>query len=174
MIKGITFDEQTVTAENMAHLMKAFSGNVSGITRGCEITSDANNMYISEGYMLIQGREVQVIGTHSVSLNKVTAGEQYCRVVYEIDLSNSNTSDAFNQGAIKTLTLSSGYPTLTQQDLEDNPTGVYQFLLAQYHTSPSGIDSFTAKASSIDTSWMNEEAFKKHFSLKGTDLYITL
>lgn len=174
MIKGITFDEQTVKAENMAHFMRTFSGDANGITRGCDITSDADNMYIAEGYMLLMGREIQVIGTHTVPLNKVTTGEQYCRVVYEIDLSKSNTDDVFNQGAIKTLTSSTGYPNLTQQDLEDNPTGIYQYLLAQYHSTTSGIDSFTAKTETVDTNWMNEEKFKKHFNLKGTDLYITL
>lgn len=174
MIKGITFDEQTVKAENMAHFMRVFSANSNGITRGCEITSDSDNMYISAGYMLIMGREIQVIGTHTVPLTKVATGEQYCRVVYEIDLSKSNTDEVFNQGTIKTLTSSSGYPELTQQDLEDEPTGVYQLLLAQYHSSTSGIDLFTSKADKVDASWMNEAAFKKHFRLDGTDLYITL
>lgn len=193
MIKGITFDEQTVKAENMAHFMKKFSCDANGITRGCGISYDSDNMYISEGYLLIQGREIQIIGTHSFALEKVTTGEQYCRVVYEIDLSKSNTEDAFNQGALKTLTSSSGYPSVTQQDLEDNPEGIYQYLLAQYHSSSSGIDSFTVKASEVNTDWMKDSAFSSrfesafnsafsssfessfasHFSLSGTTLNIT-
>lgn len=164
MINGITFDEQQVKAENMAHLVKTFGNGSNGITRGCNITYDSDNMYISEGYLLIQGRQIQVIGNHTFALEKVTTGEQYCNVVYEIDLSKTNTEDTFNQGTLKTVASSSGYPAVTQQDLEDNPTGVYQYLLAQYHSSTSGIDSFTVKASKIDADWLRESEFASRFN----------
>lgn len=174
MISGITFDQQAIKAEDMAHFMRTFSANANGITRGCTITSDSSNMYIAEGYLLIQGREIKITGTQTVALNKVTTGEQYCNVVIELDLSKSNTETVCNQLNIKTLTSSSGYPSLTQQDLEDIPTGVYQYLLAQYHTSTSGIDSFVAKAEEADTTFMKEADFSAHFTLKNnTDLYIT-
>lgn len=169
MISGITFDQQAIKAEDMAHFMKTFSSNTSGITRGCNITSDSSNMYIAEGYLLIQGREIKIIGTQTVPLETVTTGEEYCSVVIEIDLSKTNTETVCNQLNIKTLTSSSGYPTLTQQDLEDNPTGIYQYLLAQYHVTVSGADSFTAKATQAGLP-VNQSAFK----LSGTDLYITL
>jgi hypothetical protein len=173
MISGITFDQQTIKAEDMAHFMKTFSADTNGITRGCTITSDASNMYVSEGYLLIQGREIKITGTQTIALNKVSTGEEYCSVVIEIDLSKSNTETVCNQLAIKTITSSSGYPALTQQDLEDNPEGVYQFLLAQYHASASGVDSFTAKAVEADTAFMTETDFTAHFKKSGTDLYIT-
>lgn len=203
MISGITFDQQSIKAEDMAHFMKTFSANANGITRGCGITSDSNNMYMAEGYLLIQGREIKITGTQTVALNKVTTGEQYCRIVIEIDLSKSNTETVCNQLAIKTLTNSSGYPSLTQQDLEDYPEGKYQFLLAQYHTTASGIDSFTAKAADADatfmkksdadsmyakktdvestflkksdasSTYMTESSFSAHFTRSGSDLYIT-
>jgi hypothetical protein len=169
MISGITFDQQAIKAEDMAHFMKTFSLDVSGITRGCAITSDSSNMYMAEGYLLIQGREIKIIGTQTVAFETVTTGEEYCRVVIEIDLSKSNTETACNQLAIKTLTSSSGYPALTQQDLEDSPTGIYQYLLAQYHVSVSGVDSFAAKAADV-TLPLSRSAFK----LSGTNLYITL
>lgn len=173
MISGITFDQQTIKAEDMAHFMKTFSADANGITRGCEITSDASNMYMSEGYLIIQGREIKITGTQTVAFNTVSSGEQYCSIVIEIDLSKSNTETACNQLSIKTLTSSSGYPALTQQDLDDNPTGTYQYLLAQYHASSSGVDSFVAKAGEVDTTFMKEADFTAHFKKTGTDLYIT-
>lgn len=169
MISGITFDQQAIKAEDMAHFMKTFSSGTNGITRGCGITSDNSNMYIAEGYLLIQGREIKIIGTQTVPFETVTTGEEYCSVVIEIDLSKTNTETVCNQLNIKTLTSSSGYPTLTQQDLEDNPTGTYQYLLAQYHVSASGADSFTVKTTQAGLP-LNQSAFK----LSGTDLYITL
>lgn len=174
MISGITFDQQAIKAEDMAHFMKTFSADANGITRGCEITSDSTNMYMAEGYLLIQGREIKITGTQTIAFNKVTTGEQYCNIVIEIDLSKSNTETVCNQLAIKTVASSSGYPALTQQDLEDNPTGVYQYLLAQYHITSSGVDSFAAKAEEADTTFMKEADFSTHFTLKNdTDLYIT-
>lgn len=173
MIQGIEFDEQVIKAVDMAHFMRKFSRDSNGITRGCAITSDTDNMYIAEGYMLIQGRQIKIVGTHTIELNKVTTGELYCRVVIEIDLSKSNTETANNQLSIKTLTSSSGYPSVTQQDLEDNPTGKYQYLVAQYHTSTSGVDSFIAKAGEIDAEFITKTEFNGHFKLTGTDLYIT-
>ena len=174
MISGITFDQQSIKAEDMAHFMKTFSANANGITRGCGITYDSNNMYVAEGYLLLQGREVKITGTQTIELNKVTTGELYCCVIIEIDLSKSNTETVCNQLSIKTLTSSSGYPSLTQQDLEDYPEGVYQYLLAQYHTTVSGIDSFVEKAGDADATFMKEADFKAHFTKTGTDLYITL
>lgn len=150
MISGITFDQQTIKAEDMAHFMKTFSAGTCGITRGCEITSDSSNIYISEGYLLIQGREIKIIGTQTIALNSVSTGEEYCNVVIEIDLSKSNTETVCNQLAIKTVASSSGYPALTQQDLEDNPEGMYQFLLAQYHTTVSGVDNIIVKAETAE------------------------
>lgn len=174
MISGITFDEQTIKSADMANFLRKFGGNQNGITRGCEITSDSSNMYISEGYFLLQGRQIRVTGTHTVTLNKVTTGEQFCRVVLELDMSKTNTEDACNQLSLKTLTSSSGYPTLTQQDLEENPTGTYQYMLAQYHTTASGIDSFAVQASEIDVSYLKESDLASHFKLTGSDLYITM
>lgn len=167
MIRGITFDQQAIKAEDMAHFMRKFSANANGITRGCNITNDSSKMYISEGYMIFQGRQVEIIGTQEVSFETVTTGELYCVVVMEIDLSKSNTETACNQLALKTLTSSSGYPSLTQQDLEDNPTGKYQYELARYRVSTSGMDSFKSSASEV-SELMPRSAFK----LTGTDLYI--
>lgn len=174
MISGITFDEQTIKSADMANFLRKFGGNQDGITKGCTITSDSSNMYIAEGYFLIQGRQIRVTGTHTVSFEKVASGEEYCRVVLELDMSKTNTEEACNQLSLKTLTSSSGYPTLTQQDLEDNPTGKYQYLLAQYHASASGTDSFVTKATDIDVSYLKDADLKQHFKLTGSDLYITM
>ena len=150
MIRGITFDQQLIKAEDMAHFMRTYSASTAGITRGCEITSDESNIYIAEGYMLIQGREIKITGTHEIPFESVTSGEEYCRVVLEIDLSKSNTEDVCNQLDMKTIMNSSGYPELTQQDLEDEPTGIYQYLIAQYHVNVEGVDSFEIKAGAAE------------------------
>ncbi len=174
MISGITFDEQTIKSADMANLVKKFSGSQNGITKGCTITSDGSNMYISDGYLLIQGRQIRVTGTHTVPLETVTTGELYCSVVLELDMSKENTETQLNQLSLKTITSSSGYPALTQQDLEDNPDGTYQYLLAQYHVLVSGVENFSVQASEIDVSYLRAADLKNYFKLTGTNLYITI
>lgn len=158
MIKGITFDMQQVTAANMGHFMNVFSSYQSGITQGCEVTSDASNLYIAPGYMLLCGRQVQIVGTQTVPLETVASGEQYCVVVFQIDLTKQNTSSVFLQGTIETLTSSSGYPTVTQQDIDDGGT-LYQWPIAKYHVTASGADSFTDLTETVDTTWISKGRF---------------
>lgn len=167
MINGITFDEQTITAANMAHFMNVFSGHQNGVTQGCEITNDASNLYIAPGYFLIHGRQVQIVGTQTVALERVSSGALYCLVVFEIDLSKTNTETSFLQGTIRTLTSASAYPVPTQEDLDDGGT-VYQYPLARYHVTSSGADSFTDLTEDVAVDWMSEGKFR----LVGTTLYI--
>lgn len=167
MINGITFDEQTISAANMGHFMNVFSGHQSGVTQGCEITNDANNMYISAGYFLIMGRQVQIVGNQAVPLESVDSGGLYCVVVFEIDLSKVNTESSFLQGTIKTLTSASAYPVPTQEDIDDAGT-VYQYPLARYHVTSSGVDNFTNLTNEVDVDWVPASKFR----LVGTTLYI--
>lgn len=180
MIKGITFDMQSISAANMAHFMRIFSGGRNGVTRGCEITHDDNNLYISEGYCLIQGRLIEISGTESVPLQTVSTGGLYCLVVFRIDLSQVNTEEDFQQGTIETRTSSAGYPEPSQSDLEDNPAGVFELPLARYHVTSEGLEeaSFTSLAEQISASesFTSDDfntLFNARFTLDGSDLYIT-
>jgi len=167
MIKGITFDEQTVAAANDGHIYNVLAQGETGITQGCNITSDSSNMYIDTGYMLICGRQVQVVSMETVPLETVSSGELYCKVVYQIDLTQTNTENDFLQGSIVTLTNSSGYPAVTQDDLDDGGT-LYQYPLAQYHVTVGGADSFTDLTQDADLIFMKASQFR----LVGTTLYI--
>ena len=122
MIKGITFDSQQISAANMGHFMNVFSGEQSGITQGCAVTYDSSNIYMAAGYLLLKGRQVQIVGTQTIPLETVASGELYCKTVFEIDLTKTNTTSSFLQGTIKTLTSSSGYPSVTQQDIDNGGT----------------------------------------------------
>lgn len=167
MINGITFDEQTITAANMGHFMNVFSGKQTGVTQGCEITNDTSNMYIAAGYFLIVGRQVQIVGTQTVPFETVDSGGLYCKVVFEIDLTKTNTESSFLQGTIKTLTSASAYPAPTQNDIDNGGT-LYQYPLAQYHVTSGGVDSFTDLTSEVDVNWIPASKFR----LVGTTLYI--
>ena len=167
MIKGITFDEQDVSAANDGHIYNVLANGATGITQGCTVTNDTTNLYISAGYMLICGRQVQVVSTETVPLETVASGELYCTVVYQIDLTQTNTQNDFLQGSIVTLTNSSGYPAVTQDDLDDGGT-LYQYPIARYHVTVGGADNFTDLTTNADITFIKASQFR----LVGTTLYI--
>lgn len=118
MIKGITFDEQSMSSANMAHFAHAFMAGVSGVTKGCEVTASGSTLNISAGYFFAHGRQVQTIGNTQVTAPTVQSGTVYARLVFTIDLNVSNTASAFNQGYFEVLTNATKYPDIIQEDLD--------------------------------------------------------
>lgn len=158
MIKGITFDEQQISAANMGHFMNVFSGHQSGITQGCEVTYDSDNLYIAAGYMLLSGRQVQIVGTQTVPFLTVISGELYCKTVFQIDLTQTNTESTFLQGTIETLSNSSGYPAVRQDDIDDGGT-IYQWPIAQYHVTVSGAENVVDLTNTVSVDWVSKSNF---------------
>ncbi|MDD2954359.1 MAG: hypothetical protein PHC95_14615, partial [Parabacteroides sp.] len=68
---------------------------------------------------MAQGRLLNIYGAHTVAIPVVETGDQYVQLVYEIDLSKTNTVTNFQQGAFKLLTSFDGWQSYTQQDLFD-------------------------------------------------------
>ena len=122
---GITFDQCNVTSADDAHYHRTFLNAVDGVTKGCKVTADRQNIYVAKGYFVIYGRFVKVTGQETITPDAVQAGTLYCRLVYEVDLSKTNTLEEFQQGAFKILSSGSTYPTPTKQDLENGGT-LYQ------------------------------------------------
>lgn len=141
MINGITFSEQLIRSKDFAHFMHTFLNGTSGITKGCEVSANENNVYVQKGYFIQYGRFVEIIGTETVPSPEVLSGQLYCTLVFEIDLSKVNSTAAFNQGYFKTLTSTTDNVTLIQQDLDNDGT-VYQLPFAQYIKTISGIEQF--------------------------------
>ena len=119
---GITFDQCNVTSADDAHYHRTFLNAVDGVTKGCKVTADRQNIYVAKGYFVIYGRFVKVTGQETITPDTVQAGTLYCRLVYEVDLSKTNTLEEFQQGAFKILSSGSTYPTPTKQDLENGGT----------------------------------------------------
>ena len=172
MIKGITFDSQQISAANMGHFMNVFSGKQSGITQGCAITYDSDNLYIAPGYLLLCGRQVQIVGTQTVPLETVVSGELFCKTVFQIELSQTNTTSTFLQGTIETLTSASGYPAVQQDDI-DNGGIIYQWPIAQYHVTVSGADSVVDLTESVSVNWIDKSKFTLNTSTNTLTIDLT-
>ncbi len=141
MINGITFDECLITSSDFAHYMYTMLSKTNGITKGCEMTWSTQNVYIGKGCFVQAGRMIQIVGTEQIVSPVVQSGQLYCKVVFEIDLSKTNTTDSFNQGYFKTLTGTESYPEVIQEDLDDEGT-IFQIPWCQYIKNIQGITEF--------------------------------
>ena len=131
MVIGITFDKCLLTSRQHAHFQKLFLNNTDGVTKGCQVSQSGNNVYIQKGFFVISGRFMEVTGVETIQTPTVTSGTLYCKTICEIDLSKVNTESDFTQGYFKTLTSASGYPSLIQEDLDNDGT-IYQMPFCQY------------------------------------------
>lgn len=147
---GITFDRCNVTSANDAHYHWTFLNKTNGVTKGCAVTSTSNTITIGKGYFIIFGRFVQITGDEIITPEAVTTGTAYRRLVYEIDLTKTNTDTEFNQGYFKVLSsANTTYPTLTQHDLDNGGT-VYQMPFARFTQSVGGISNFVSELTMIN------------------------
>jgi hypothetical protein len=147
-IRGITFSKQSVTSNDDAHLYKVLLGGRQGRTRGCKMTFGADDINISNGYFVAANRLIEITSVEVVTTPVVATGTTYCRLVFEVDLTKTNTTSVFSQGYFKVLTSNSGYPSVTQQDLE-NDGNVYQLPFARFTKTVSGIANFVSELETI-------------------------
>lgn len=106
-----------------------------------EVTYNGNAITVSSGFAIIKGG--LLIETTYETLNVSLENNMYHRLVLEIDLSQSNTREQFNQGKFKIISNSGSYPELSEDDISLTPnTGVYQMGLAKFQTTNSAITNF--------------------------------
>lgn len=142
MINGMIYNIRKITAAGFAHVVRVM-GLGGFVTKGCALSYSGNMISITPGYFIPPyGHLVKMDGTTQVEVEGVTA-DYYAYLVYEIDLSKTNTVSNFQQGAFKIVKNSANWPTLTQQNLEDVADGVYQMPFARFRIGTSGISNWT-------------------------------
>jgi|GEM_PF-2788146 len=152
MIRGITFDKQLMKSKDHAHEVNYYYQGDIGVTKGCVPSVDvSNDVVITEGYFIIKGRLVSIEGTETVDVPTVASGTLYSVLVFEIDLTKTNTTNVFNQGSFKVLSNASAYPTPTQQDLDAGGT-LYQFEFARFENTVGGLVNFSDTRVILDLS----------------------
>ena len=150
MIRGITFSDQITTSDDFAHLQNKWFNGVSGVTKGCSVTADNDNVYVGAGYFIIYGRLVRVVGTETIE-SEVVQQSKYCKLVFEIDLSKTNSTTTFEQGYFKIVSSFDSYPALIQEDL-DAGGNVYQMEFARFIKNTSSIVNFESRTISLKIS----------------------
>lgn len=149
--RGVTFNKQTCKSEDDALIFHTFLNGCSGKIKGCAVTYDAHNVYMSTGYFMAYGRLVNIFGAETLTPVAIPTGTQYNRLVFTIDLSKENTAAEFKQGFFQFLSSYDAYPTLTRQDLFNGGT-VYQIPIAKFTLTVSGIGNFVEEMGSVSIS----------------------
>lgn len=142
-IRGITFSKQSVSSNDDSHVYKVILNGKNGRTKGCKMTFGTDDIYISSGYFFASNRMVQITSTETIPTPVVTS-TTYFRLVFEIDLTKTNSATAFEQGYFKIISSASTYPELIQEDLE-NGGNIYQLPFARFTKTTSGINSLVSE-----------------------------
>ncbi len=146
MIRGHVFQNQVFSNDAFALFMNIMLNGKSGIVKGCQVSNTSNTVSVSEGYLWIKGRPIQIIGTET---RNVDSDSSYCKFVIEVDLTKENTDTELNQVSIKIIKDVTNYPNLTQEELIDGGN-VYQFPFAQFKTVNGNITEFKSLLENID------------------------
>ena len=146
-VRGITFSKQAVSPNDDSHVFKVLMNGKNGRTKGCRLTHDTDNIYISDGYFFASNRLVEIQSRESIA-TPIVSIPTYCRCVFEIDLSKTNSNTEFAQGYFKIITSQSDYPEVTKEDLE-NAGNLYQLPFARFLKTTSGIESFVSELETI-------------------------
>jgi len=158
MIKGTTYDQQILLSEDFRLMCWRFFNKKDGIVLGCGISTNTNNVVVTSGYFLISGGYIHIDGQEIIQAG--AAGTK--TLVFEIDLSKTNTPSAFNQGSWKFIT---GSPR--QDDLFAGGT-IYQLPFCQITTNGSSISSRTDLIKQLAGDFQAQIDSKQNRVTKGT------
>ena len=151
MLKGHVFNQQLFGNEMFALFMNTFlaghNGILQGYKNGMSLSHSGFNVTVASGAVCVQGRFLEEDSTTTVTASNAA---NYARLVLEIDLDRINTEQEFNQASFKIITDTTDYPALTQTDIVNNNSGVYQYSLARFQTSTNGISNFVDERTFLD------------------------
>lgn len=151
MLKGHVFSKQLFNNPIFALFINTFLNGINGVSNnyknGMQVTYSGSNVTVDSGAVCIQGRFLEEDTYTTLAAGTNTA---YCKLVIEIDLDKENTESEFTQASYKIVTSTSSYPNLTQSNIVKNVAGIYQYELARFRTSASGITEFQDMRTFLD------------------------
>lgn len=158
MLKGHVFSKQLFENPIFALFINTFLNGINGVSNnyknGMQVTYSGSTLTVDSGAVCIQGRFLEEDTSTSIATGTNNA---YCKLVIEIDLDKQNTESQFNQASYKVITSASGYPNLTQTNIVKNVNGIYQYELARFRTTASGITDFQDMRTFLDFDTIYDE-----------------
>ena len=163
MLKGHVFSKQLFGNPIFALFINTFLNGTNGVSNnyknGMAVTYSGSTVTVDSGAVCIQGRFLEEDTYTSLSAGTNTA---YCKLVIEIDLDKENTESEFTQASYKIVTSTSGYPNLTRSNIVKNVAGIYQYELARFRTSSSGITEFQDMRTFLDFTSIYEQITQEY------------
>lgn len=151
MLKGHVFKKQIFGNQIFALFINTFLNGKNGVSNnyknGMQVTASGSTLTVQSGAVCIQGRFLEEDTSTQISAGTDTS---YCKLVIEINLSLENTEGEFKQASYKIVKSSSGYPTLTQNNIVKNNEGIYQYELARFKTTANGITNLQDMRTFLD------------------------
>lgn len=173
MLKGHVFSKQFFGNPIFALFVNTFLDGNNGVSNnyknGMQVTYNGSNVTVDTGVVCIQGRFLEEDSSTSIAAG---TDSMYCKLVIEIDLDKENTDSSFLQGAYKIVKSASSYPTLTQTNIVKNVSGIYQYELARFRTSSSGITEFQDMRTFLDFDSIYAEIEQKIQEVEDGSIYI--
>lgn len=166
MLKGHVFSKQLFGNPIFALFINTFLNGINGVSNnyknGMKPTASGSTITIDSGAVCIQGRFLE-----EDTYTQISAGTEsaYCKLVIEIDLDKENTDSEFVQGVYKIVKSTSSYPNLTQTNIVKNVSGIYQYELARFKTSSSGISEFQDMRTYLDFNSIYEQMEEEYRSV---------
>lgn len=163
MLKGHVFSKQLFANPIFALFINTFLNGINGVSNnyknGMQVTYSGSTLTIDSGAVCIQGRFLEEDTSTPIATGTNNA---YCKLVIEIDLDKQNTESQFNQASYKVITSASGYPNLTQTNIVKNVSGIYQYELARFRTTASGITDFQDMRTFLDFTSIYEQITEEY------------
>ncbi len=151
MLKGHVFSKQLFGNPIFALFINTFLNGENGISNnyknGMAITYSGDTLTVDSGAVCIQGRFLEEVSETTIAAGTDSA---YCKLVIEIDLSKNNTAEEFKQGSYKIIKGQSDYSELVKNNIVKENAGIYQYELARFKTSASGISDFQDMRTFLD------------------------
>lgn len=151
MLKGDVFANQIFENQIFALFMNTFLNGENGVCNGYKnsmaVTYSGSDITIDSGAICIQGRFLEEDTTSTIT---ASTDNTFCKLVIEIDLDKVNTDEEFKQGYYKIIKGAGSYPALTQTDIVNNVSGIYQYELARFKAGTTGITDFQDMRTFLD------------------------
>lgn len=140
MLKGHVFNLQTFTSECFALFIDTFLNKNNGIVQGCTLSNTNTSITIGAGFFVVKGRFLQIISGETAEVTE----NGFYKLIYEMDLTKTNTTTELNQACIKVLKGTNNYPELMQTD------NIYQYEFARFKVENNMINNLVDKRTYIN------------------------
>lgn len=145
----------------------AFSGKdgiIKNVGQACGLdTGTLNVAKVKSGMVVIQGRQITLDGTDTITLPVATGSTVYWTTLYlELDLSAIADDELTGKVTLKKLEYTSSYPAVpTSDNLKVQTAGKAYLGLYRFKNTANGVNSVESIAETIDSTDLSTETAKK-------------